>query len=62
MYIISSFFLHFDVVGSPIEVSKKTEITQKDVDELHEKYVTALSTLYNMYSEKFAKGIKLEIN
>jgi len=49
------------IMGRPIEVKKKENFDENDVEELHKKYLEALTTLYNSYANKYAKGIKLEI-
>jgi len=48
------------VIGSPIEVEKKEVVDEKDVDELHQKYIEGLTTLYNLYTDKYGNGAKLE--
>lgn len=49
------------IIGSPIEVQKKETFNEEDVEELHEKYIDALVNLYSVYADKYAKGVKLEI-
>jgi len=49
------------VIGSPIEVKKKASFDEKDVNELHQKYIEVLTALYNEYADKYAKGVKLVI-
>jgi len=50
----------FTIIGKPIEVQKKANFQEKDVNELHKKYFDALSALYYEYADKYGKGIKLE--
>jgi len=49
------------IIGSPIEVKKKENFQEKDVDELQQRYLDALTALYDEYADKYAKGIKLEL-
>jgi hypothetical protein len=42
-----------DVVGSPIPVNKVVNPSREEVEELHQRYVTAVQELYDTFKDKF---------
>ena len=41
-------------MGAPIDVPRITNPTREDIENLHEKYVTALRELYDKYRYKYS--------
>ncbi|KAJ3277200.1 2-acylglycerol O-acyltransferase 2 [Terramyces sp. JEL0728] len=41
------------VVGEPIHVEKNVNPTQKDIDDLHEKYCQSLQNIYDKYKDEY---------
>ena len=45
-------------VGTPIPVEKNENPSQKEIDDLHEKYMNALATLFDTYKVEHGYGDK----
>eukprot|EP00111_Clytia_hemisphaerica_P007721 TCONS_00022436-protein len=50
------------VVGEPIPVTKSTEITQEMIDDLHTKYIDALTALYDQHKKKYSNHPDVELS